>query len=229
MRRSASCARWAPYVRSEGGFDRKFYELSVMAELKNALRAGDVWVPGSRQFRDFDEYLIERAAFTAQAETAATGLAVATDAGSYLEERLATLHRELTLTNRLARQGQLPAPRGRSLDGLLAPLHSPEIGGAGARPAAAAHGDPRRRHQSRSQENVGGVPGHKLCETVLALKLPCARRDLRPSPRRAHQLPTPAAVGRTLGRRDNVFLRRPALSRRRPRRGDGSPQRSIWR
>ena len=99
---------WAPYVRSEGGFDRKFYELCVMAELKTALRAGDIWVPGSRQFRDFDEYLIERAAFTAQAETAATGLAVATDAGSYLEERLATLHRELTLTNRLARQGQLP-------------------------------------------------------------------------------------------------------------------------
>ncbi len=27
-----------------------------MSELKNALRAGDVWVPGSRQFRDFDEY-----------------------------------------------------------------------------------------------------------------------------------------------------------------------------
>jgi hypothetical protein len=44
------------------------------AELKNALRAGDVWVAGSRQFRDFDEYLIERAAFTAQAETAATGI-----------------------------------------------------------------------------------------------------------------------------------------------------------
>ena len=99
---------WAPYVQTEEGLDRKFYELCVMAELKNALRAGDVWVPGSRQFRDFDEYLIERGAFTAQTAAAVTGLAVATDAGSYLEERLATLNRELTLTNQLARDGKLP-------------------------------------------------------------------------------------------------------------------------
>ena len=60
-------SNWAPYVQTEEGLDRKFYELCVMAELRNALRAGDVWVPGSRQFRDFDEYLIEREAFTAQA------------------------------------------------------------------------------------------------------------------------------------------------------------------
>ena len=79
-----------------------------MSELKNALRAGDVWVPGSRQFRDFDEYLIEREAFTVQSAAAVTGLAVAPDAGSYLEERLATLNRELTLTNQLARDGKLP-------------------------------------------------------------------------------------------------------------------------
>jgi TnpA family transposase len=100
--------RWAPYVYGDGGVDRKFYELCVMSELKNGLRAGDIWVPGSRQFRDFDEYLIERAAFTAQTADAMTGLAVATDARGYLEERLATLHRELTLTNTLARQGELP-------------------------------------------------------------------------------------------------------------------------
>jgi len=55
-----------------------------MSELKNALRAGDVWVPGSRQFRDFDEYLIEREAFTAQATAEVTGLAVTTDAGRIL-------------------------------------------------------------------------------------------------------------------------------------------------
>ena len=28
------------------------------AELKNALRSGDIWVQGSRQFKDFDEYLV---------------------------------------------------------------------------------------------------------------------------------------------------------------------------
>ena len=29
-----------------------------MAELKNALRSGDIWVVGSRQFKDFDDYLL---------------------------------------------------------------------------------------------------------------------------------------------------------------------------
>ena len=99
---------WAPYVQTEEGLDRKFYELCVMFKLKNAMRAGDVWVPGSCQFRDFDEYLIEREAFTAQATAAVTGLAVTTDVGAYLEERLATLNRELILKIQLARDGKLP-------------------------------------------------------------------------------------------------------------------------
>jgi len=37
---------------------RQLYEFAVMSELKNALRSGDVWVLGSRQFKDFDEYLL---------------------------------------------------------------------------------------------------------------------------------------------------------------------------
>jgi hypothetical protein len=49
--------RWKPYVLTEAGADRAFYELAVLTELKNGLRAGDVWVPGSRQFKDFEEYL----------------------------------------------------------------------------------------------------------------------------------------------------------------------------
>ncbi len=52
-----------------------------------------------------DGYLIEREAFTAQTAAAVTGLAVATDAGGYIEERLATLNRELAITNQLARDG----------------------------------------------------------------------------------------------------------------------------
>jgi hypothetical protein len=35
-------------------YRRRFYELCVMAELKNALRSGDVSVRGSRQFQDFE-------------------------------------------------------------------------------------------------------------------------------------------------------------------------------
>ena len=42
--------RWENLVRTPDGLDRRFYELCVLTELKNALRSGDIWVQGSRQF-----------------------------------------------------------------------------------------------------------------------------------------------------------------------------------
>ncbi len=48
--------RWKPLVITPEGLDRKFYEICALSELKNALRSGDIWVKGSRQFRDFDDY-----------------------------------------------------------------------------------------------------------------------------------------------------------------------------
>ena len=100
--------RWAPYVQQSGGLDRKFYELCALSELKNGLRAGDVSVPGSRQFRDFDEYLIAREAFATQTADSTTELSIAIDPNSYVEERVAALRHELDLTNVLARRGELP-------------------------------------------------------------------------------------------------------------------------
>jgi hypothetical protein len=43
--------------------DRHFYELCAFAELRDRLRAGDIWVTGSRQYRDFETYLIPTATF----------------------------------------------------------------------------------------------------------------------------------------------------------------------
>ncbi len=40
--------RWAPYVLPSGTVDRRHYELCVLSELRDRLRAGDVWVVGSR-------------------------------------------------------------------------------------------------------------------------------------------------------------------------------------
>ena len=50
--------RWAPYVLPGGTIDRRHYELCVLSELRDRLRAGDVWVAGSRQYRSFEERLI---------------------------------------------------------------------------------------------------------------------------------------------------------------------------
>ncbi|WP_233874710.1 Tn3 family transposase [Paraburkholderia adhaesiva] len=100
--------RWKRFVIKDDGVDRKFYELAVMSELKNALRSGDISVPGSRQFKDFDEYLISRTEFDSQRRDDRLGLSAPTSARIWLDERLARLREALDETNRLAVAGELP-------------------------------------------------------------------------------------------------------------------------
>ena len=100
--------RWTSLVFSDGGIDRRFYEFAVMSELRNALRAGDVSVVGSRQFRDFDEYLASPSVFAENVEAGRHGLAISTDASTYLAERLEQLRVELDHTARLAESDALP-------------------------------------------------------------------------------------------------------------------------
>ena len=91
-----------------GGPVKAIREACVLSELKNSLRSGDVWVRGSRQFKDFEEYLLPPSRFSAQREQQALGLAVETDCERFLEARLAVLERELQTVERLAAQDQLP-------------------------------------------------------------------------------------------------------------------------
>ena len=55
--------RWTPHVLPGGVIDRRYYELCALSELRDRLRAGDVWVSGSRQYRSFEERLISKEAF----------------------------------------------------------------------------------------------------------------------------------------------------------------------
>jgi TnpA family transposase len=100
--------RWESLVRTPEGLDRRFYELCVLSELKNALRAGDIWVQGSRQFKDFEDYLLPTPRFAAQREQQELGLAVDSDCERFLEARLGVLERELVTVERLAAQNELP-------------------------------------------------------------------------------------------------------------------------
>jgi TnpA family transposase len=100
--------RWQPLVlAADGQIDRRFYELCVLAELRNALRSGDLWVAGSRQFRDFEEYLLPAETFAALRQ-GGLPLAVTADWGTYLAQRSAPLHAALLTVNRLAERGELP-------------------------------------------------------------------------------------------------------------------------
>ncbi len=116
--------RWESLVHTLDGLDRRFYELCVLSELKNSLRSGDVWVQGSRQFKDFEEYLLPPSRFSAQREQRALGLAVETDCERFLAARLAVLERELETVERLAAQDELPDAAIIGTDLKITPLDS---------------------------------------------------------------------------------------------------------
>ncbi len=100
--------RWARLVITDTGFDRRFYELCALSELKNKLRSGDVWVQGSRQFKDFDEYLVPVEKFATLKLANELPLAVPADCDKYLNERLRLLEAQLAKVNLLALANELP-------------------------------------------------------------------------------------------------------------------------
>lgn len=79
--------RWQKLMITDTGIDRRYYELCALSEMKNALRSGDIWVQGSRQFKDFEDYLVPPAKFASLKQANELPLAVATDCEQYLNER----------------------------------------------------------------------------------------------------------------------------------------------
>ncbi len=100
--------RWKPLVITDTGIDRRFYEICALSELKNALRSGDIWVQGSRQFKDFDDYLLPLEKFEAQKQANELPIAVCTNCDQYLHDRLSLLRTQLATVNRLALANDLP-------------------------------------------------------------------------------------------------------------------------
>lgn len=100
--------RWARVVMTGDDINRRYYELCILSELRNSLRSGDIWVQGSRQFKDFDEYLLPTATFDALRQQNNLPLAITTDCDQYLDERIQLLKERLTTVNRLAAANGLP-------------------------------------------------------------------------------------------------------------------------
>ena len=100
--------RWHKLVMTDAGIDRRYYELCALSELKNSLRSGDIWVQGSRQFKDFEDYLVQPERFASLKQSSALPLAVATDCDQYLHERLTLLETQLATVNSMALANTLP-------------------------------------------------------------------------------------------------------------------------
>ncbi len=98
--------RWKEVVFKGTDIDRRYYELCLLSELKNVLRSGDAWVEGSRQFKDFNTYLIPLDEFTEIKQHDELTLKAACD--QYLQERLTLLEKRLAKVNKLATEDALP-------------------------------------------------------------------------------------------------------------------------
>ena len=100
--------RWEKLIKTDEGLDRRYYELCVLSELKNALRSGDIWVQGSRQFKDFDEYLLPTGTVAALKQANSLPLGVPTDCEQYLGGRILLLEQQLDAVNQMAAANGLP-------------------------------------------------------------------------------------------------------------------------
>ena len=100
--------RWRPYVFKAEGVDRHFYELCALAELRDRLRSGDIWFTGSRQYRDFETYLIPARAFKAMQQQEPLPLAIDTEFTSYIAERREKLQEDMASVASKARENTLP-------------------------------------------------------------------------------------------------------------------------
>jgi len=98
---------WRPFVFKDGEINRKAYELCVLSELRDRLRAGDVWVDGSRQYQDFENYLIPKPTFEILKSEGPLPLEIETNVERYLDDRRTILSKELSEVAALALAGKL--------------------------------------------------------------------------------------------------------------------------
>jgi hypothetical protein len=87
--------RWNKFVFEPGGaINKHYYEFAAYAELKNKIRSGDVAVKGSRNYRNFDEYLVTKKEWDNK-KASASKLAVSISMEEYLQERMNSLNKRL--------------------------------------------------------------------------------------------------------------------------------------
>lgn len=92
----------------DGQVVRAAYELCALTQLRDRLRAGDIWVEESRQYRAFDSYLLPPATFAALRERGPLPLAIDTDFDTFIAGRRARLDTAIEQVTALARQGNCP-------------------------------------------------------------------------------------------------------------------------
>ncbi|MCU5282032.1 MULTISPECIES: Tn3 family transposase [Bacillus cereus group] len=87
--------RWKKHLYEDDGttINRHYYEMAVLTELREHVRAGDVSIVGSRQYRDFEEYLFSEDTWNQTKGN--TRLSVSLSFEDYITERTSSLNERL--------------------------------------------------------------------------------------------------------------------------------------
>ncbi|SMF75017.1 Transposase and inactivated derivatives, TnpA family [Priestia filamentosa] len=87
--------RWRKHVLdTDGTINRQYYEMAALTELRNYVRSGDISIVGSKQYKEFDEYLVAPDEWK-NIRSSGTRLAVPSNVDEYLEERMTSLLQRL--------------------------------------------------------------------------------------------------------------------------------------
>ena len=115
---------WRPIVIKGGEVDRKAYELCAFFELRDRLRAGDIWIEGSRQYQSFESELIPEPTFALLKAEGPLPVAIDTNVENYLSSRRAAVDRELEEVGSLAEQGKLDGVDLTGGELVISPIHA---------------------------------------------------------------------------------------------------------
>ncbi len=138
--------------------DRRYYELCALSELKNSLRSGDIWVQGSRQFKDFEDYLVppeKRSPASSKVQRIAAGRGHRLRTISH--ERLTLLEAQLATVNRMAAANDPPDAIITESGLKITPLDAavPDTAAGADRPDS--HGPAARQdHRNRCSKSMSG-------------------------------------------------------------------------
>jgi TnpA family transposase len=102
-------AKWGPYVvRDDGRVEKRYWELCLLATLRESLRSGDVWVEGSRRYADPQSFLIPKDRWPSLKPEFSTLSGTETDGARHLEQCRAELAAQV-------RQIELGGSRGQKV------------------------------------------------------------------------------------------------------------------
>ncbi|MDR3440570.1 Tn3 family transposase [Telmatospirillum sp.] len=99
---------WRPFVLVNGEVERRSYEICALSELRDRLRAGDVWVEGSQTCRSFEDCLLPMPVFEALREEGPLSVAVSGNPDEHLGMMSANLDGALRQVGTLAEADELP-------------------------------------------------------------------------------------------------------------------------